>query len=280
MKRGVVLILCFLLGLGAARAQTPSALHVIAGMLDSINNVKTLRFRVKALERTNGIYVKAVSDNKVNIKPRKVYLVNPEKKLEILYVAGEHNGKAIVKPHVFPYLTLQLNPLGSLMRKNQHYSIHELGFDFIGKCITLALSKEKDNFAKCITNLGIRDRNGYKCYMLWYEAKTFPFVEYTVKENETVTSIALKLNANDYMLRAKNNLYNEFDLLEPGTKLLVPKYYCKRAVLYIDEKTLLPVSVNIFDDFGLLESYDFMNIIVNKPFATDEFTKDYKDYHF
>ncbi len=274
------MLFCLVFCAFLSKGQTNSHLRLIAGMLDSIKSMQTVRFKVVALERTNGTYYKATSENKINVKPRKIYLVNTEKKLEILFATGEHNSKAVVKPHVFPYITMQLNPTGNLMRKNQHYTINELGFDFIGKSIALALSKEKGDFAKCLTYMGKTEKNGCACYLFVYETKTYPYFEYTVKEKETVTSIATRLNVHDYMLRVKNDLCNEFNYLKAGSKIQVPVYYCKKAVFYLDEKTLLPVSVSIFDDIGLLENYDFYNIILNKPFEANEFSKDYKDYHF
>jgi len=265
---------------GLVPAQTGTHLHLISGMLDSIKKIETVRFKVLAVEKMGKGYLKAISDNKIHIKPRKLYFINREKKLEILYNAGKNENKATVKPHVFPYITMSLDPMGNLMRKNQHYTIYELGFDFIGKCIAIALSKEKENFAKCVTYYGKHEKNGYKCHFFVYETKNFPYVEYAVKKNETLTSIALKLNLNEYMIREKNNLINEFGYLKEGTKLSVPMYYCKKAALFIDEKSGLPVSISIFDDTGLLESYDFSNIVVNQPFDPKEFEKDYKDYHF
>lgn len=249
-------------------------------MLDSIKNARAIRFKVTAIERTNGIYVKAISECKVQTAPRCMYLLNREKKLEILFSTGHYNNKAVVKPHVFPYLTLQLNPVGNLMRKNQHYTINELGFDFIGRSVAMALSKEKENFTKCITYYGKVEKNGCLCYLLVYEAKTFPYNDYVVKEKETVSSIALKFNCNDFLLRTRNNLYDDFDYLKKGLTIQVPQYYCKKAVFYVDEKTMLPISVAIFDEVGLFESYDFTNVILNKPIPAEEFTKEYKDYHF
>jgi hypothetical protein len=249
-------------------------------MIDSINAIKTVRFRVTALEKVNNSYLSAKSEIKMQINPRKLYFVNREKKLEILYVAGQFNNKAIVKPHVFPYLTLSLDPRGNIMRKNQHYTIHELGFDFIGKTFSLALTKDKDNIARNLSYIGKHEKNGYNCHMLIYECKNFIYYDYTVQPKETVTSIAFKLNVNDYLLRTKNNLFNDFGFLKDGTKLQVPVYYCKKAVLYLDEVTLLPVSVSIYDETSLFESYDFYNIILNKPIDPVEFTKGYKDYNF
>lgn len=248
-------------------------------MIDSISNVKTVRTNIKALERINNSYLSASSEIKVNVNPRKLYFVNREKKLEILYVTGAYGNKAVVKPHVFPYLTVNLDPRGNIMRKNQHYTVNELGFDFIGRTIALVLSKEKD-FAKSLTYLGKVEHNGYNCHMVVYETKIFPYYEYTVQRKETATSIAYKLNVNDYMLRSKNNLFNDFGYLKEGSKLQVPAMYCKKAVLYLDEKSMLPVSVSIYDDIGLFESYDYTNIKVNKPIDEKEFTKNYKDYGF
>lgn len=253
---------------------------IIAEMIDSINHIKTVRFKVKALEKTESGYISSISESKILTSPRQLYFINKEKKLEILYVTGKYDNKAVVKPHVFPYITLMLSPSGNLMRKNQHYTIHELGFDFIGKTIAIAVSKEKENMLKSLSYIGKHEKNGYNCYMVIYESTAFNYFVYTVGKKETVTTIAAKFNVNDYLLRIKNDLFNDFGYVKEGTKLQIPNYYCKRAVLYIDQATMLPVSISIYDDKGLFECYDFSNIILNKPIAPAEFTKDYKDYHF
>lgn len=249
-------------------------------MIDSIKNVRTVRTSIKALERINNAYSSAASEIKVNVSPRKLYFIGRQGKLEILYVTGEHGNKAVVKPHVFPYLTLTLDPRGNLMRKNQHYTINELGFDFIGRTVGLILSKEKENMSKSMTYVGKHEHNGYMCHMLVYEAKTFTYSEYTVQHKETLTSIAMKQSLNDYMLRSKNNLFNDFGYLKEGSKILVPGMYCKKAVFYLDEKTMLPVSVSIYDEVGLFENYEYTNIKINKPFEEKEFTKEFKGYGF
>jgi outer membrane lipoprotein-sorting protein len=56
--------------------------------------------------------------------------------------------------------------------------------------------------------------------------------------------------------------------------------YCKKAVIYIDEKHMLPVSISLFDDEGLFESYTFSAIVVNRPFPKDEFLVSNKAYGF
>ncbi|MBK7817108.1 MAG: hypothetical protein IPJ60_05735 [Sphingobacteriaceae bacterium] len=87
--------------------------------------------------------------------------------------------------------------------------------------------------------------------MLQYENPAYTYVEYTVGVKETASSIAAKLIVNDYLLRHKNDLLNDFGYLKKGKKILVPNLYCKKAVIFIDEKLMLPVSVSLYDDLGL-----------------------------
>ena len=106
-----------------------------------------------------------------------------------------------MKPHIFPYLSLRLVPRGNLMRKNQHYTLFELGYDFIGNSIAHTISKDKDG-TKNFTYKGKAIKNGFMCYLLEYENTNYGYVVYTVKEKESASSIPYKLIVNDYFLRA------------------------------------------------------------------------------
>lgn len=253
--------------------------RILSQMYDSIKSIKTLRQKVVAIERLEDTFNTSRSEIKIQNYPKKIYFVNRFKKLEILYNSEESANKALVKPHIFPYLTLSLDPKGNLMRKNQHYTIYELGYDFIGKSVALTISKDKDGINN-FTYKGKVLKNGFMCYLLEYENKKYGYEEYTVKEKETASSIAYKLIVNDYLLRHKNNLLNDFGYLKKGTVLHVPNLYSKKALLFIDEKLMLPVSLSLYDDKGLYESYEYTDIIINKPFHTQEFDKNYKDYNF
>jgi hypothetical protein len=248
-------------------------------MYDSIKNIKTLRQNVNALERIDKQFVSANSEIKLQTHPRKVYFINRTKKLEVLYNAEVSAHKAFVKPHIFPYLTLTLDPSGNLMRRNQHYSLHELGYEFIGKSIALTINKDKEGLNN-FTYHGKVVKNGYNCYFIEYENKSYTYTNYTVGERETASLIAYKLCVNDYLLRNKNGLVNDFGFLKKGTILKVPTLYCQKAVLFIDEKLMLPVALSLYDDTGLFENYEYTHIEINKPIRPEEFTRDYKDYGF
>lgn len=247
-------------------------------MFDSIRHIQTLRTKIYALERVENQFISANSEIKLQTHPRKLYFINPEKKLEILY-DSEQSKKATVKPHVFPYLTVHLDPNGSLMRKNQHYTIHELGFEFIAKTIALTLKSDKKH-PRNFQYLGRVLKNGYHCHLLQFEEQSFTYRDYVVGEKETATSIAYKLCVNDYLLRFKNDLLNEFGFLKKGRLIKVPNLFCKKAVVYIDEQKLLPVAISLFDDRGLFESYGFSDIVVNSNFEKDEFSVSNRAYRF
>ncbi len=232
-----------------------------------------------SIERTENKFNSANSEIKVQSHPRKVYFNNRDKKVEVLFNSEVSKTKALVKVHSFPYLSLNLDPTGNMMRKNQHYTIHELGYEFIGKSIALTISKDKEALNNFIYR-GKHLKNGFNCHLLEYENKNYAYVNYTVTDKETATSLSSKLCVNDYLMRNKNDLLNDFGYLKKGTVLKVPNLYCKRAILYIDDKMMLPVAISLYDDAGLFESYEYSSVEINKPFKSDEFTRSFKDYGF
>jgi hypothetical protein len=274
----ISLILTLGLSFSEPVVQQNKPLKLLVSMFDSIKNIRTLQTKIHAIERIDNTFNTAHSEIKVNTHPRKLYFINPAKKLEVLYNA-EISKKAVVKPHVFPYMTVHLDPLGNLMRKSQHYTIHELGFEFIAKTIALTLKNEKE-IPEHFTYHGKVQKNGYTCHLLQFEDDSYSYRKYTVGEKETATSIAYKLCVNEYLLRHKNDLLNEFSYLKKGRVIGVPTLYCKKAVIYVDEKQMLPVSISLFDDEGLFESYTFSAISINKPFPKDEFLVTNTTYGF
>ena len=252
---------------------------VFARMYDSIRNIKTVRQDVVAIERLENEVSISRSKIKLQTLPVKIYFINPSKKLEVLFNPEFFQNKALVKPHVFPYLTMQLDPRGNIMRKNQHYSIMELGYSFIGKSIALTINKDKDGLSN-FSYKGKTVKNGFNCHLIEYENKKYTYVDYKVGERETASSIALKLCVNDYLLRYNNDLLNDFGYLKKGSIIKVPTLYCQKAVLFIDDHLALPISLSLFDDKGLFESYDYSNVQINVPIPAAEFSRDFSAYNF
>lgn len=256
------------------------AIQLLQQMLDSIQNIKTLKVKLVALERFQNKFLKSTAFFKIAYYPeKKLYFINPEKKLEILYIENKNENKALVKHPSLP-ISIYLDPQGSIMKKNQHYTIHELGFEYIANTIQIALSKEKEKYMNHLRYLGIHEKNNQLCHTLMYESSNFEYVPYTVQSKETVASISRKFNINEYIIRDKNNLYYEFGYLKKNSIIYIPQMYCKKAFIYIDKNTFLPVSINLYDDKGILESYDYYDVQKSTVFKEQEFSKNYKEYNF
>jgi len=185
-----------------------------------------------------------------------------------------------VKTKTIPFVNLSLDPLGNLMRKDQHHTLHELGYTFVGTTIASGVLKAGKDFDKHFTYIGPVTWDKIECYYIEVNFPDYHYYTYTTGKNETVTSIATKLNAPDFKIRYKNELSSYFGAIKEGKKLLIPNVYSKRTLLYIDKKTNLPLCIKVYDEDGLYESYEMYNMKANGSFAIDEFSKSFKGYGF
>ncbi len=262
-------------------AQKPAftAKEVVYKMIKSIDELERLKYSLKIIERGKKGFNHYESSVKLNRKPRKIYLYI--KGIELLWVDGWNNNKAYVKPNSFPYINLSLDPLGYLMRQDQHHTLNEMGVDYFGSVIEYIAKKYDQKFDQYFKYEGEERINNRPCYKIIIDNKDFGYENYTVGDNESITSIARKLHVSEYMILEVNPKLNDyFDILKKGQVLKVPTAYAKHVTLYIDQLYFLPVSVKILDDKGLFEQYDYHFMQVNPKIDDAEFKKDYKDYKF
>lgn len=253
--------------------------NILNEMFESIKSVKTARYKLNSSEKTKDKILSAVSEIKIQVNPRKVFFSNTSG-IEALYAEGEMGGDVLVNPNSFPYINLKLNPFKSIMRHNQHHTIFELGFQHIGSVIENAVKKSGDNFDKWFTYLGDVVYDNRDCYKLYYEYPEFKYVSYTVLKNENVRTIAEKLGVGEYRIMTHNEDIPYTDYLKEGRVLKVPNAYGSKTLIYVDKIYNLPVFIKVFDNQGFYEAYEFYDMKINLEFAPNEFTKQYKDYHF
>jgi outer membrane lipoprotein-sorting protein len=263
----------------AQQKTTLTAKEILAKMSASIDNITALKYSLKITERGKKGYNYYESSVKLCKKPRKLYLYI--KGIEVLWIQGTNNGKAYVKPNSFPYINLNLDPMGSLMRQDQHHTINEMGFDYLGGIIDYAASKLGDKLEQYITVEGEERYNNRPCYKMTLHNKDFSYTTYTVGVNESITSIARKLYVSEYMILELNPKFNDyFDILKKGQVIIVPNWYAKIVTFYIDQLYFLPVGTKVYDDKGLFEEYNYFFLQVNPKIEDEEFTKNYPGYHF
>ena len=255
-------------------------IRIINQMHDSIAKIHSMRFHLYAKEKIGDTYLEAESDIKLSLNPKKIYFKNPQKKIEILFKEGQHENSALVYPNMFPYTSLYLDPTGSLMRKNQHYTIHELGYHFISRTIKSIVKKDPDNTIKNMHYSGKQNKAGINCLVITYQNEKFAYYDHVAGAQENVSLLAGKNLLSDYMIRNKNNLHSFYGYLKPGKIIRLPNAYCKKAVLYLNEKNFLPVAIDVYDENGLWESYIYSQVKINEPISETEFDRKNPAYRF
>jgi hypothetical protein len=173
-----------------------------------------------------------------------------------------------------------LDPYGAIMRKDQHHTIHEMGFHYLADILKDGLIKAGDKLDKYFKLLGEEQYEGRTCYKLSIGYPDFGWIPYSVKKGENLVTIARKLRISEYMVMENNPKISSYNDLKEGQVIQVPNAYAKLTLLLIDKEYLLPVNNKVFDDKGVFETYEYHNLQVNPVIAPEEFTKTYKGYHF
>lgn len=243
----------------------------------AITSLATLRCNIVSDERIGTQHVPGTMSAKLTSSPLRVYL-KTQKAVEVLYVAGQNDGDAWVNPAAFPYFTLSLDPNGSLMRKGQHYTALQVGYDTIGKLLEMD-SHPDATYLHSFHYVGDSVLQGQPCHVLRSNYPQFRYVAYRVGRGETIASIANRFGCGEYRILERNNLAVNAQLAE-GQVLQVPNAYGSRVILVINAKTFLPASVTVYDERGLYEKYTFLNVVANQPIPAAEFTRDFAGYHF
>jgi outer membrane lipoprotein-sorting protein len=281
MTRILSIVFASLLLTGSVSAQELDIHEMFKKMMTSIENIKTVSFHLDKTERIKGKMVPGSQDVKLNVYPFKVYLKVqvPNKGAEVLYIKGQNDGKAKVNPNAFPYMTLNLDPDGDILRKGQHHSVKELGFGYTGDLLDYVYKKYKDKINEFVKVNGEVMHDGRKCWNVTLTNKEYAIEDYTVESGETILSIARKLRLDEYALLELNGI-KDFDDVKTGQKIKVTNSLCKQIEMYFDKETYLPVYQKLFDHKGLMATYEYTKLKINPHFHADEFNAEYKEYDF
>jgi len=250
--------------------------QLLTRLTSSIEGLKTLRCSVRAKERIGTGYQQASTAMKMGFSPLRVYLRN-EKGIEVLWVTGQNDGDAWVYPNSFPYVTLSLDPNGSIMRKSQHHSVLDAGFGTIADIIKGSTLRQDHTFERTFRYAGDTTITGRPCHILRSDFPQFRYVSYKTTRQETVANIADRFGCGEYRILERNNLAPDAPV-PAGKTLQVPNGYGRRTIVCVDQKLFLPLVVQVSDDKGLFERFEFSDVVANQPIPAAEFTKSYKGY--
>lgn len=266
------------LALLAAAAAPPAITteQLTARLSAAIQNLQTLRCTVKAQERAEGSIKPSRSLMKLTFNPLRVY-IKTHKDVEVLWVTGQNDGDAWVYPASFPYVTLSLNPNGKLMRGNQHHTALQAGFGTIADLLRTTGLRQNNAYSRSFRYTGDTILLGRPCYVLRSDYPAFRYVSYKAGKNETIGTVADRFGCGEYRIIERNDL-SIGEKIPEGKVLQVPNAYGRRTIVCVDPKTYLPALVQVDDDKGLFEKFEFSDVIPNQPIPLEEFTKNYKGY--
>ncbi|MBW8050307.1 MAG: DUF1571 domain-containing protein [Cytophagales bacterium] len=259
-----------------------SARELAKTMFTKTKQIKTLTYTIKKQERIDGEMIRQISFVKLVRQPFKVYIKQdfPNKGMEALYVSGTNNNKALVNPNGFPWFNIRLDPYGSLMRANQHHTIHRSGFDYVVSILEYLFDKYDTIIDTMVKKQGTVICDGRACYVIMFSNPYFKFFDYTVRHGETLPAISERTKLSEYMILEKNEAVDDYEDVNSGQIIEIPNDYSPKMIIYIDKQRMIPLVMKIYDDQGLYEQYEYINVVVNPFFKPEEFTKEYKEYGF
>lgn len=260
-----------------------TASDIVNKSLKAMKGVRTARFNMKGWERFGERHIFSEYDVKYQAQPYAVYFYchEPNKGAEILYKKGHNSDQALVKPNGFPWINLNLDPAGALIRDNNHHTITEMGFAYMFDIINDAVQKSKSQkkFNKIFSVEPPHFWAEYDCITLKIDYPDYDFIPYIVKEKETIIDIARKYFLNEYKILTINKLKNYYGV-EAGQQILIPNGYAKTTILHIDVKTHIPVRQEMYDELGKYEVYEYHKLIINEDISEEEFSSKYPSYGF
>jgi hypothetical protein len=251
-------------------------------MFEKSKTVKTLSLKIISKERFGTEYKIVEAFFKKQVSPVKIYFkqLNPPTNAEVL-INEKYSKKALVNPKTFPWVNLELDPMGSTLREAQHHSIYEAGFDYFIQILSNLFDKNKDTIKQLVQYKGEITMDGITCYKIELNNPSFKIISYKVTENCNITSLARKLHISEYHILERNTIFKEYnDQVSMGTIINIPTDYAKKLTILIDKSTSLPIFMEIYDDKGLFEQYKFLEVKINPPFTEADFNENNKNYGF
>jgi outer membrane lipoprotein-sorting protein len=165
------------------------------------------------------------------------------------------------------------------MRKHQHHTVHDSGFDLLASILDRNLQEFNpyEQTLKRKEDVVWLGENAIQIEMINTRYKT---KRYKVNGHENIAEIAEKFNVNEYAILELNPECSNYEDVRNGQVLNIPSHYGVKMNLYISKKTMLPLMVRVYDHKGLFEEYDYTEFQLNPQFAANEFEANFAEYDF
>ena len=255
---------------------------LIDKMIKAIDDHNQMEFKMYRSERSKNGFTDGKFYAKLINKPYKLYIRNfkPKPGSEILYIKGQNDDKALINPNSFPYFSISLDPDNNLLLAGGHHSLREAGFTLFSNMFKLYKVNYGEELYNRITYHGMFKWNDRVCYKISIDYPDYSTKKYTPKKGETLYSISRDQLLNIGKLREYNVKYDDDDILDESDEIIIQNVYAKKAVIFIDNENYFPIYQLIYDEEGLYEKYQYVDLNLDISFKNEEFTRDYSEYNF
>ncbi|SMD33039.1 Protein of unknown function [Reichenbachiella faecimaris] len=259
-----------------------SGYEVAKQMFEQSDQIQSLTYTITKQERIEGQLTKQISFTKMQKNPYKVYLRQsfPNDGMEVLYAENENNDKALINPNGFPWLNLKLNPRDGIMRNDQHHTIFQSGFDHVISILEYLCEKYENEIDEMVDYKGVVDQKGRRAYAISFSNPYFEIVNYTMEEQESIEDVAAKYKLSAYMILEQNPKIKDYEDVENGQVIKIPNDYSPKLNLIIDAEQFIPLKMEVWDNQGLYEQYEYAEVVINPEFDSMEFREDFAGYGF
>lgn len=263
-------------------AQSPDPLQILNSMIDRTGTLRTLRYELKKYERIQGKLVLEQLRFKLRRHPFSVYgyQISPRKGVEVLYPSEPGSNRVLVKPNTFPYVSISLDPYGDLILENQHQTLFAAGYDQTRKLLLAAREKYRSELPRLVKYDGVLTWDGRKCHKLTLQPPVYQIQTYTVKSGDNLFSIADRLHVSWYKIMELNGIKSPNATLKPGQVLKVPSDYGKVIRVIIDAERFIPLVLEVEDELGIFERYEYYSVVIDPPLTDKDFSKNNPEYNF
>ena len=270
----VAIIIGALLVSSFKAVNNPKGVDIVNDMIANTKNLKSMSYSMKKTERINNKFLVQASRIKWNRDPFKVFIYQkfPNDGLKVVYKENENNNKAKIDPNGFPWVKVNLDPLNPKMRKNQHHTLFESGFDYFVEILEHMHLKYGTKMDEMLINKGLIQWNDRWCWVIEMNNPHFKIELYTVENvPESTMTLAKKEHISEYMILEQNNFGNGSAALSPGATIKKPNDYARKMKLLIDRELMVPCFIETFDKTGLFERYELTNIDLDPYYSNNDF---------
>jgi len=256
--------------------------ELIDKMIKAIDDHNQMEFKMYRSERSKNGFTDGKFYAKLINKPYKLYIKNfkPKPGSEILYIKGQNDDKALINPNSFPYFSISLDPDNNLLLAGGHHSLREAGFTLFSNMFKLYKVNYGEELYNRTTYHGMFKWNDRVCYKISIDYPDYNTKKYTPKKGETLYSISRDQLLNIGKLREYNVKYDDDDILDESEEIIIQNVYAKKAIIFIDNENYFPIYQLIYDEEGLYEKYQYVDLNLDISFKNEEFTRDYPEYNF